>query len=59
MRSPSHACYGEERLIQCLAAIDGITIEEGDSVGGNFFFQFAFVVLPLDKRHSVYLFLQN
>ena len=59
MGSPSHACNGEERFVQCLAAIDGIAVEEADSVGDSFFFQFALVVLPLAKRHSVYLFLQN
>ena len=53
MRSPAHTGEGEVGLAQCLAAIDGISAKAAVPVCGEFFFQFAFVVLPLDKRHSV------
>jgi len=53
MRSPAHTGESEVGLSQCLAAIDGISATMAVPLSGEFFFQFAFVVLPLDKRHSV------
>jgi len=53
MRSPAHTCRDEVGLIQCLAAIDRTSVKIAVQMGCEFFFQFAFVVLPLDKRHSV------